>query len=692
MFPDATETAHPPGQLADLVASLKEAWRGGAPPDTARALREHPELLRDRSFVVDLAYEEYCLREEAGHTPDAEEFCRGLPAFQSQVGEVIRGHRMLADNPDLFVKPAVCWPQPADRFEGLTVVRELGRGAFARAYLARDPDTGDRPVVLKLSPSPSGEARTLGPMQHPNVVGVHWARTVRGMHAICMPFVGSATLLDVIAAVFNPVNGPPSARTVLDVADVAHDAPHHAVPLLCGRESYADAVAAVGACLADAIAYLHRSGVGHGDLKPSNVILGPGAHPYLIDFNLATGPNDESLLRCGGTLPYMAPERLRLVRGEPADSGLVDRADVYSLGVVLFEALTGRVPFPPAPLLKPSEAAADLLRQQSAGLPRLGAANPRVPRSLARVVEWCLAADPRQRPTAEQLRHALDHHLGRWVRRFRWLLGGVVLASGLVAWQYWPGPASPGGGPQPTEPAAIAPTPSTPKDLFERGRERLKAGDVASAAKDIDDAHRMRPDGPSTALLAYCRARSASHLMAAVLYQQAIAQHGYDVAWVRNNRAYSLIQCGTRENLRLAVEESTVALQLDPNSRAARLNRATARFKLNLDPKSQTLADPECLADLDAVLVTGPFTADLCYNAALILTASGSGQEDRYTRAIGYLRDAVALGKPPRHVAQDPILLKHLAGRPDFQQVTQLPPVKPPQPPLNPQLISPPDR
>jgi hypothetical protein len=672
MLPHAAETV-PPEQLADLVATLKKEWRNGAPPDAARAMRENPELLRHRSLVVDLAYEEYCLREEAGRTPDAEQFCGGLPAFRSQVREVIDGHRLIADNPDLFAKPEPSWPEPGDRFEGLTVVRPLGRGAFAQAYLARDPATGNRPVVLKLSPSPSGEARTLGPIQHPNVVGVHWARAVRGMHAICMPFVGSATLLDVIAAAFDPATGPPAARAFLAAAG---DAPGHTAPLLHGNEAYADAVAAVGARLADALDHLHRCGVTHGDLKPSNVILGPGGHPYLIDFNLATGPDDP--LRCGGTLPYMAPERLRLLCGEPTDGGPSDRADVYSLGVVLFEALTGAVPFPP-PFCNPREAAADLLRRQAAGLPSLCAANPQIPRSLARLVESCLATDPQQRPTAERLRRALDSLRRRRARRLRWLLAGVaVAAAGLIGWQLTPGPVPPGDGTPKADSAAIRPKPSTPDALFERGCEFLRAGDVAAAAKDFGDSHRARPDGRTAAYLAYCLARSGNHAAAAALYEEAVTTHGYQQTWARSNWSYSLTQSGPAPNqLRRAIDEATAALNLEPGLRAARLNRAHARFLLNGARKTRTLSDPECLADLEAVLATGPYTADLYYKAALILTASAAGQEDRLARAVGYLREAVKLGREPRLLGEDPWLRPHLSARQDFGELIKLPPTTP---------------
>src|SRR5262245_32262433 len=92
--------------LTALVESLKGAWRaGGAPPDAPGAIREHPDLLRHRSLVVDLAYEEYCLREEAGAAPEPDAFCGRFPAFRSQIREVIRGHCLLADHPELLDAP-----------------------------------------------------------------------------------------------------------------------------------------------------------------------------------------------------------------------------------------------------------------------------------------------------------------------------------------------------------------------------------------------------------------------------------------------------------------------------------------------------------------------------------------------------------------------------------------------------------
>ncbi|MBP3954056.1 protein kinase [Gemmata sp. G18] len=694
----------PPPAVDGLVASLKRAWRQGTPPNTAGVLRDHPELLRHRSLTVDLAYEEYCLLEEAGRPPEPEEFCRQLPAFASQVREVIRGHRVFADHPELFAPAEVDWPEPGASYEGLVVERELGRGGFARVYLARDPATGNRPVALKLSQESSVEARTLGPIVHPHIVAIHWARRVEGLHAICMSFVGAATLADVIEGSFRgPAAGRPrSARTILGVTDSA--AAPAAAPaargasLLDGRESYPDAVATVAARLADALAYLHQSSVSHGDLKPSNIILGPSGHPYLIDFNLATGL-DDSLFRCGGTVPYMAPERLRLLLGEREGTGAGAAAptDVYSLGAVLFEALTGHLPFKPGTYLDPKDLARDMLRRQATAPPNATAYNPEVPGPLARLVAHCLLSDPRKRPSAQSLAQQLRRHLDRRARLKRALLTGSGLLGGVaLAWQVAAAaPSAPDPHPQPeitapSETSTVRAKPSTPEEFFQRGTEFLRGNDTAAAMKDFDDARRAKPDGQNTAYLAYCHARSGNHKAATTLYQEAIRDYAYAKAWAHSNRANSLIRCGSPDQFREAIGAATTALELAPGLRAAHLNRAYARFLLDLDPKTQVLKNPdECLNDLEAVMVKGPYTADLFYKAALVLVTAKPGNEEYCVRAVNWLREAVKLGRDPKLLAQDAVLRVHLAGRADFTEVTKQAPGERPARAANLHVIDP---
>src|SRR5262249_2731392 len=114
------------------------------------------------------------------------------------------------------------------------------------------------------------------------------------------------------------------------------------------RASYVQAICWIGACLADALQYAHERGVGHLDIKPSNVLRAADGQPMLLDFHLARGPlhpGAEKAPWLGGTLGYMSPEQQLAL--EAAEQGRevplpVDgRSDIFSLGVVLREALAG---------------------------------------------------------------------------------------------------------------------------------------------------------------------------------------------------------------------------------------------------------------------------------------------------------------------------------------------------------------
>ncbi len=531
--------------LANLLATLKQAWREGASPDAASALRAHPDLLQYPSLAMDLVYEEYCVREAAGSAPEVEEFCQQFPAFQSQIRELLEGHRLLADHPELF-DPTTDWPRAGDRFEQLTIVQEVGRGAFAHVYLARDPETGDRLVILKLTPARSGEARTLGPISHPHIVSVLWARQSGAFYAVCMPFVGTVTLRDVLESGFRatPVQ-PRSAQTFLKLLGAPKlPAPTQpVVPLLGGKESYPEAVAAIASCLADGLGFLHRSGIIHGDLKPSNVLLGFGGHPYLIDFNLsrdvATCP-----FQCGGTLAYMAPEQLRLLLGGRSEEGPATAGDVYSFGIMLFESLTGRVPFEPLNVPDRKRIATDLLQRQTAARTGPASGHPRIPKSLAVLIDRCLDSNPAQRPPIAWVKRKIDFYLARKVRRLRLFVGAGLVTAAIAIWfaisntQHATDPVSLTAGAE----TPTAPRPLTAEDHFARGLRYLKQQDTAPAMKDFTDARRIRAEGPNTAYLAYCYTLAHQHSAASKLYGDAIKDFGFSRAWVHNNRGYSLTQ------------------------------------------------------------------------------------------------------------------------------------------------------
>src|SRR5262245_54488957 len=131
--PSTASIAQPARRRAE---NIKFAWARGAAPDTRAALAGDPDLVADKSIVLDLGYEEYCLRRQAGENPDLEEFCDAFP-FRSSLRRLLTAHKFLAENPQLLEGIApVTWPEPGESFGDHTLLRELGRGSFARVFLA----------------------------------------------------------------------------------------------------------------------------------------------------------------------------------------------------------------------------------------------------------------------------------------------------------------------------------------------------------------------------------------------------------------------------------------------------------------------------------------------------------------------------------------------------------------------------
>lgn len=163
--------------------------------------------------------------------------------------------------------------------------------------------------------------------------------------------------------------------------------------LRSGDLDVADAVEAVAQVL-DALAHAHRNGVVHRDVKPANIMLeaGEAISVRVLDFGLAQLTEADTLTAAGdvpGTLAYIAPERLD---GKEASGA----ADVWSVGVILWEALVGRHPFWAA---SPLETA----RRIRAGVPPLASQRPDLPRRLCAAVDHMLEVEPRRRPAADRL-------------------------------------------------------------------------------------------------------------------------------------------------------------------------------------------------------------------------------------------------------------------------------------------------
>ena len=413
---------------------------------------------------------------------------------------------------------------------------EIGRGAFGRVFLATEPALGGRQVVVKVAPHGGGEAEIIGRLRHPNIVPIYSLQEddTTGLAAFCMPYLGQATLCDVLDQSFLAGRPPPRARAILDaVAAVNCDLDSRESPSparILRQGSYVDGVIHLAAQLADALAHSHGRGIYHRDLKPSNVLMTPEGRPLLLDFNLSI---DSRLAawKVGGTLPYMAPEELANLCRQDVESHVPrydPRSDVFSLGVIVYELLTGKLPFGAIPKNCPLDEAARRLRRQQADGPRpIGEFNGQADRRLTRLVESCLAFEPERRPdTAEQLAAALRRELSvarrgrRWIGNHRGLvlaLGATLLSLVLATALFF----------------ALRPPYSTRQ--LRLGLSHIKGGDYAGAVDYLSNSIRANP-ASSEALFARGRAYQR-------LGEFRIAYRDYNLANTTEAPTPTLIAC-----------------------------------------------------------------------------------------------------------------------------------------------------
>jgi serine/threonine protein kinase/Tfp pilus assembly protein PilF len=698
----------------DLVADVLELWAKGQEPNAQAALREFPELAGDNEAVVDLAFGEFCLRLERGEFVNPRAFAAHFPDCRSTLFRIMNGHQLTVDNPGLLDSAASKkWPDPGDTLVGFRVVRELGRGAFARVYLATEPDLGGRTVVLKVGMHGSGEANILGRLRHDNVVPVHAMRQdlLTGMTVVCMPYLGASTLADVIEHAFARPGLPAQASVILDAAMPSSEEEDALGPQrpssILRSGTYVEGVLDMGIQLAEALDFVHKRKIYHRDLKPTNVLVRPDGRPMLLDFNLSF---DEQAAQqtIGGTLIYMAPEMLRVIAEKNAGPCLLDgRADLYSLGVILYEMLSGEHPFEEVFWGKSAtENRQRLAELQRTGLRPLKDANPQVDKNVAQVVDRCLAYDPRARfQSATELAQALQKCLSgpqRWRRRlarhpYAALGAGfaaVVLAVAATIFLAFSEPY-----PQREFKEGVhafeqgqyavaidhlsrslAETES-PQAYLARGRAHMKLGKRNAARDDFTFADKLQPTGKTQAALAYSySATGDDYALAAGHYKEAIKRN-FKTAVVFNNLGYSLVQMKDPQATE-AADCFRKATEADPHLQIAYYNRASLALRkawIHLDQFSDDDLR-EGLAAMTKAMELGPATAFMHLDAASLYVLAAKIEPRWQELALDHLAVAIDHGLPPADLKRTYGHFRPLHGA-RFQRLTERPTVgSPPKP------------
>ncbi|QEH35122.1 Serine/threonine-protein kinase Pkn1 [Aquisphaera giovannonii] len=438
------------------VREMASAWARGRPVAAEDVLAEHPELNTEQA--VRLVYEEVCLRREAGQAVATAEVVRRFPQFRDELEFLLDADRLMRP-----LAKAAELPEAGEDLGPFRLLAELGRGASGRTYIAAEPALADRQVVLKVMAADQEEHLSLARLQHTHIIPLFSEHTFadRGLRALCMPYLGGASLGAVLEAVAKVPPGGRRGRDILDAMDAAQkgrpapassDGPYRRY---LEQAPYVKAICWIGACLADALHEAHAHRLVHMDVKPSNVLIAGDGLPMLLDFHLARNPIKPSEAvadRLGGTPGWMAPEQAAAMdavgAGRPVPGAVDHRADIYALGLLLREALGG-----PGMLAAPPAAAA-----------RLRARNPEVSVGLADVLDRCTAPRPEDRyPDAAELaddlrRHITDQPLRgvpnrspaeRWrkwrrrrpgglIRTASWALAAAFLAGGAAAaWAYF---------------------------------------------------------------------------------------------------------------------------------------------------------------------------------------------------------------------------------------------------------------
>jgi serine/threonine protein kinase/predicted Zn-dependent protease len=445
MCENESTSDHGNEQFEEMAADYLQALDSGHEEDAHQVLGRHPDLadqlaefLADQARIATIAGP---LRRLV-HSPPPEPF-----------------------SPDLLISGRQ--GTSGRSFGDYTILEELGRGGMGVVYEAVQISLGRR-VALKVLPFAAtmdprqllrfqNEARSAASLEHPHIVPVYGIGCERGVHYYGMKFIEGQTVAQLIREIHrrDAENAEKTAETPLPLRPLplcgeSSSPPSTAIALttekLPAGKDYFRRVAEWGIQAAEALEHAHSLGIVHRDIKPANLMIDGQGKLWVTDFGLAraaspAGQGGECLTMSGdvlGTLRYMSPEQAL------AKHGLVDhRTDVYSLGVTLYELLTGT----PAVNGKDREEILNAITLDEPRLPR--SLNPALPHELETIVLKAAAKLPTDRyvtakDLADDLSRFLQHQpirakkptftqrAGKWSRRHPAILRSAVLILFLV--------------------------------------------------------------------------------------------------------------------------------------------------------------------------------------------------------------------------------------------------------------------